>query len=453
MKQALGYMQYERHKRVAGFSWGPLGNLPFLPRIYWGPVILSLAQWQLSIKDVTALIDETDQLKQFQMLQGIRARMSVPRWISFAEEGADLPVDLDNALSVDGFIHVLKRGFSRTIKELYPQQDGLLLQGPEGSYHHEVIVPYHRTALDPAELNRRVSTKDLSENPSSQASWLSDVTSEWFYIKIYGGRSSLEECLLNIVSAFAIEVFCAGLSKQWFFVRYSDPEPHLRVRFRIEEAGAAVELFRVMRDRLEPYLSNGLGWRLETSTYQLEVERYGGRIGLAEAHEIFAADSSAVLEVIRALEENYDGDQRWQACLLGVDRLLANFIVELDERRAFLTWKRDAMPAPFANRHSMATTFKSLKGVVHSLLGSHYSSGVMFVQIKDIFDVRSRLCNEISSKYTGGVRSSSGVPKFERVASYLHMHVNRILNYAPFWYEPVIYDLLWRHYHRKSSRL
>jgi len=60
--------------------------------------------------------------------------------------------------------------------------------------------------------------------------------SPWLYVKLYGGITNAEAVLRDTVWPFAQEVRAEGLASQFFFIRYADPDNHVRVRFRGEPA-------------------------------------------------------------------------------------------------------------------------------------------------------------------------------------------------------------------------
>jgi len=58
---------------------------------------------------------------------------------------------------------------------------------------------------------------------------------EWLYLKIYTGVKTsdvlLEEAILPLVTCFLNN----NLINKWFFIRYNDPKPHLRIRFELSD--------------------------------------------------------------------------------------------------------------------------------------------------------------------------------------------------------------------------
>lgn len=92
----------------------------------------------------------------------------------------------------------------------------------------------------------------------------------------------------------------------WFFVRYRDPDPHIRLRIRLPESKPAYTTRSVLRQAVAPLgiieqplpgssfsRSRRSRW-MTWSPYQREVERYGGQSTLLLVEQIFEATSVSV---------------------------------------------------------------------------------------------------------------------------------------------------------------
>lgn len=56
---------------------------------------------------------------------------------------------------------------------------------------------------------------------------------EWLYLKIYTGIKTSDIILKEVITPL-IEYFQAdNYISKWFFIRYNDPESHLRIRFML----------------------------------------------------------------------------------------------------------------------------------------------------------------------------------------------------------------------------
>src|ERR1051325_10078365 len=109
-------------------------------RVRGGRAILALSRWRLSKEEIDEIANG-ERLQRFVAVQELRRRRDLPQWVLFEELDNSLPVDLDNPLSVDAFVHVLKRGSQAVITEMYPTPDQTCVSSDEGRFCHELDVP------------------------------------------------------------------------------------------------------------------------------------------------------------------------------------------------------------------------------------------------------------------------------------------------------------------------
>src|SRR5262249_49138783 len=158
--------------------------LDTLPRVRVGRVVLALARWKLSAQEVKDIV-QGDQHLCFLAVQALRQRRELPRWIVLQQADNTLPVDLDNALSVDAFLHVLKRTEAATLVEMYPPPGELCISGPEGRFHHELLVPFVKTRSTAERPTRSLIAP--SRVPLGTPLRTRPPGAEWAYAKLYAG--------------------------------------------------------------------------------------------------------------------------------------------------------------------------------------------------------------------------------------------------------------------------
>jgi len=136
---------------AANFDWGALNCLSFLPRVRAGRIVLSLARWIVSGSTLKALGDAKG-AGRYALVQELRRTRNLPRWVAVADWDNELPIDLDNTLSIDTFVAVVKDRANVALTEVFePEQ--LCARGPEGRFVHELVVPF--LSKRPAEPARR----------------------------------------------------------------------------------------------------------------------------------------------------------------------------------------------------------------------------------------------------------------------------------------------------------
>jgi thiopeptide-type bacteriocin biosynthesis protein len=143
-----------------------------------------------------------------------------------------------------------------------------------------------------------------------------------------------ENFLTTAVERFVETVFENNWSEQFFFIRYWEQGPHIRLRFK----GNREILETQLKSRLDEYFHNyflefpsqrekpegfenlppDLRWfpndSIQYITYEPELERYGGNTGILIAEEQFDASSRAVMAVIRE-SDNWDYDRALGAAI------------------------------------------------------------------------------------------------------------------------------------------
>ncbi|MGO9168773.1 MAG: lantibiotic dehydratase [Candidatus Sulfotelmatobacter sp.] len=457
----LCYMQHQHGSSVPGFSWGPLEALDYLPRIRAGRLVLSPARWKFSEKEVEAIGKEERSLR-FLAVQDLRRRRNLPRWVVLQEGDNSLPVDLENVLSVDAFVHVLKRGAQATLVELYPAPHQLCVSGPEGHFYHEMHVPFVRKLRkhesdDASPRREKKSTAALTRASVSRETRTLPPGSEWLYVKLYGGGGALDEILTTSIPALARTAVSSGFAARWFFVRYSDPHDHLRIRFNGVPARISQELLPQVFATVNPLLASGKLWKIDFDTYEREVERYGGVEGVLAAEDIFFADSEAVLDILGELAGDEGLDIRWRIGLMGIDQLLTDYDFDDQTKRATIERWRDTFQREFKidapGKKQLSDKFRAERRKLESLFdeSSELSRERQFA--KQALARRSVRVREALRK----LRALAANGKLETdildlAASFSHMHINRLMRSSQRAHELVLYDFLFQIYDGRIAR-
>lgn len=454
----LCWMQHQNGASFPSFSWGPLAALDHLPRVTVGRVVLSLARWTLSATEVEA-IGKDEGSARFQAVQELRRRRHLPRWVVLRERDNSLPVDLENALSVDAFVHVLKRAAQATLVEMYPTPDKLCVSGPEGRFYHELHIPFTRKPRKESVSSAKTEAAQNSVAFVSRASVPRETRilppgSEWLYIKLYGGRVVLDEILTTAVRALARSAISSGSAIRWFFIRYADPHDHLRIRFNGVPARIARELLPQVFDSFNPLLASGKLFRIEFDTYEREIERYGGVEGMLAAEDIFFADSEAVLDILAETAGDQGVDIRWRIGLMSIDQLLTDFGLDDQAKRTAMELLRNAYQKEFtidaAGKKQLSAMFRAERKKVESLFDDSSEDERRFKR------ALVRRSNGMVGAFRGlqalAAEGKLETDVFSLAGSFSHMHINRLIRSSQRAHELVLYDFLYQVYDGRIAR-
>jgi thiopeptide-type bacteriocin biosynthesis protein len=88
----------------------------------------------------------------------------------------------------------------------------------------------------------------------------------------------------------------APVTDRWFFLRYRDDEPHLRVRFHGEPPALNTHLLPAAHHWADDLATAGVISGIVLDTYRPEIDRYGGPELIEAAEHVFSADTRSVLE-------------------------------------------------------------------------------------------------------------------------------------------------------------
>jgi len=422
----------------ARWTWGPLVNAPFLPRIRVGRIVLSLARWTVRPERWAPLVAARG-AEQFREAQRLRDALSLPRRVALAksDEVLDtLEVDLDDPRSVETLCRAVSHGGRATVHEVFPPDDRLCARGPEGRFRHELVVPYVSGQARPAPRPRP---------PPADRGFLPG--SEWLYARVYSGEAAADGVLLEHLVPLARQAVKRGEADRWFFVRYVDPAPHLRLRLHGPPRELAAKALPALHAALEPLRARGTVWKLELGTYEPEVERYGGPEAVEICERVFHRDSEAAVALLEAAEG--DADARWWFALLGLRALLDDFGLSPPERldllRAARAFRAKVVPAPLKIDAQLAARYRREREALGALLGAGEAEAPDLEDAVSILRARSAaLRPEVAALRALEQGGALRRPRAEIAADVLHMHANRMFHAAAPYQELVLYDFLVR---------
>lgn len=351
------------------FDWGAATQLPFLPRVRTGRTILRLAEWHLPAEAIGTDKPPLNLASWYQFIQSWRRAWQVPRFVYWAEADHRLLLDLENPFCVADLgeecrKQVLSRGMI-TLQEMLPCFEDMWSEGTNGRYMLEFVVPLKRRQ------QVKLPTVHLAKHPPvSQAEHLRLPGSDWLYIKLYSGRTRHDDLLAGPVREFALEALKQGQAKRWFFIRYADPEPHIRLRFQGEPTVLLSQLLPALTSWGQSLAANGLLGKLVLDSYDREIERYGGLEGIAVAEQIFAADSVAVADIIAPRIQRVLELSPLDQAVLTVDDLLSSLGLPADERLRLYQMIQQSQVNTFDSQIGrLAKTFYEYRETTQRLIG------------------------------------------------------------------------------------
>jgi len=339
------------------------------------------------------------------------------------------------------------------LTEMLPGPDELCARGPEGRFVHELVIPFVRA---PAQARAQPAASSQRAAPS-QIARVRSLGSEWLFAKLYGGASALDEVLRQVVAPAVARASAAGDIDGWFFIRYGDPEWHLRLRLHGRPERLHAQVLPVLQAAAAPLLGDGRLWRLQLDTYQREIERYGGPEGMLLAERLFHADSAAVLAIVELLSGDEGAEARWRLTLRGIDLLLRDLGLDLEAKRTLLRGIRQSYGEEFSVNlpfeRQLGDKFRKLRADLEALLEPSPPAEHPLAPGFALLEERSvRQAPIIAALRASDQEGRLTTPIPQLASSFVHMHANRLLRAAARAQELVLYDFLARLYDSQVAR-
>lgn len=441
---------------VAGnlsWDWGILEEASFLPRVVLGNLILAPARWRMGKEDIENLARTKDP-DRLRRIDEWRRQQGIPRFALLAEADNQLLIDFENVLSVETLIEYIKNKNRTRLLEMLQEPQSLFASGPEGSFTHELVVPFVQTKPEEARKhNFNLPVPAIVERV--ERSFLPGT--EWLFAKIYASPSFADRLLLEEIKPLAARVLAAEAADSWFFIRYGDPHSHLRLRFHGEPERLRTQVFPELSACLQVQTKQGRVWRVQFDTYERELERYGGPVGIRIAEQLFWHDSELVLELLSAISQQLTRTVRWHLAFTSVDQLLCGLGLDASTRRKLLNNMGKAQEKSFGLQHAyrqqLSEKFRNERQVLENLLNPNPEGRDLPTPAQSALAQFTEQLKTIRSDLESAQKVGKlSKPIDELAGSYVHMHLNRMFRSAANAQEMMLYDFLVRTYDSKMAQ-
>lgn len=375
--------------------------------------------------------DYQDKLLWYSAIARWRDQWAVPRYVYLADYDNRLLLDLENPLHTDELLYILIKGAtSKTIclEEALPGPSDAWIKGPNGHYLGEFVVPLVRKIGS-------ITNKNIQEEEYTRRELIpkekrvKGLGSDWLFFKLYIPKSRQNEVIINALYQLVTHIKRLQLTQRWFFIRYRDPEPHLRLRFQGSPKLLIEQLLPIINHWARDLQIHGLLQRLVIDAYDREIERYGGSDTMNAAEEIFEVDSEAVIKLLYLHE-------REQKFNVGLIELTTITIYDLLTRFGWSDERQRAWAHTVSKQHrEFAKEYRLIRGKLLTFFNQYLASQSQREkneELHDILKVRwSSLEHPLSILNTCKLEKKLWVPLEDIIESFVHMHCNRLFGISP----------------------
>ncbi|HTD37765.1 MAG TPA: lantibiotic dehydratase [Candidatus Limnocylindrales bacterium] len=415
--------------RFSSFDWGPAESFPYLPRVTSGRIVLRPAEWKLDRFSAAYELGVEHGETFLDAVRRWRARWSVPRFVFLATGDNRLSLDLDDADQTEELrreLDTLRDGWQLTLQEVVPAHDRAWLAGPDGRYVTEIVASLRlreMPVVEPAPARTSAPHIAGAAPTIDPRLRLRPPGSEWLFAKIYGSPGRDDELIAGPLRELADGAVAAGHAKGWFFLRYADPEPHLRLRFHGEPRILSGTLMPAVCERLGELVESGSCARFVFDTYDREIERYGGAGAIEICEELFCLDSATVAELLHELREPRPALDRLVVAVASIDHLLASLGMSPEAR---LSWYK----TDYGDRRDGGEEYRRHKTALRSLLGGAGDESSA-PWLSTVLERRRDALGELGARLFDLERDGRLTVDVATICrSLVHMHCNRLLTGA-----------------------
>lgn len=252
---------------------------------------------------------------------------------------------------------------------------------------------------------------------------------EWLYLKIYLPATKADELVASLHKTMT-PLERQGLIDRWFFIRYTDPQFHIRLRVHLgdPENNIGAVIFAVKNMILKHPVAGTVD-KVMLDTYVRELDRYGGN-NIVACEAFFHEDSK---HISRLLGCGHTEETLWQCALSFVVHILDICKSTDNDRLEFVTGiSRQMMSSTGLDNEDARTLnakFRENRKAINLWLDEK-ACGKKFAFNSEM----TELSRKIAKKYP------------ECIPSLIHMHCNRLFRMNQRICEAIVYYFLTKYY-------
>jgi lantibiotic biosynthesis protein len=428
-------LQAQQHCNGLFFSWGSLSyKFSFLPRVVFKNIILHEATWHITKQD----IEEISKMSYTEFLTYCK-KVKLPNQFVIADGDNELLINTESTAAWQVFITAIQHKTFVTLKEFLAPSNCV-------SYNNQ----YHSNQfIAPILFNTRTTVQQPIATFSSAVQQTFMPGTNWVYYKIYCGHNDAEIALAHLYENFIQPHIAKGYIQKWFFIRYTDPDFHIRLRFLVNDVAQLGSIYAAMLVCTNYLHTHNIIWRVQLDTYVRELKRYMGNM-IEPVETIFCVDAILTMHFIQSEAPSNREVARALFTIRKINFLLKTCGINLQQQQELF-----AMLATSYNTEQhiknagikvINKKFAQMQQAIHKVIAN-----------ENVDILYNTIPNEIANKYIAAIEIiSNSLQKealFTLLTSIIHMLANRMYSFNPRVHETVIYNLLNKFYTMQQHKL
>ncbi len=420
------------------FDWGASESLPVLPRVQVGRTVLAPARWLVTVPGWTQA-GGVERRALDAALEHANTRWRMPQRVYATVADNRLLLDLSESDDREQLRRELKgSGGTMRLQEALPDVGDAWLPGPRGTYLTELVISLVRQPSGAVNPTRPDSVAEPVSKPNGTALPVGRVQgrtpipapipvrdrmrlpgSDWLFAKFYAPYDQLTRLLVRDLGDLIAMAENSGLARRWFFLRYSDPDPHLRVRWQGDPDLLLRHLLPQVSDFAGQLVDVGRISRLTIDSYDRELERYGGSTGLELCEDVFHADSVGVRRLLGVVGDS----DLTEVTVASTVHFLAGLGLDAHQRVAFYETQTALLEDPQVGRNA-GNDYRVRKARLRLLAGPSAPSGALADAVSAL---REAVAPTAVALRAAAAKDALELSMAELLPSLVHMHHNRMV--------------------------
>lgn len=421
------------HQYAANHSQFELADyfpgLSSYPRVSYKGTIIGLATWLFTKADIADLLS-ADVQDLPDVFSRFAAAYHLPPLYCFSEGDQQLVFNRDRPEDARFFVETVRSKEKIKVAEFLGTDETSLFRDSRGrpylTQFNAYLIPSRQLDLPEPGIPMGQTKLKRKFIPGS----------EWLYLKVYLPHLTADRILLKVWPLLK-KRYPQGKITQWFFIRYEDDAPHIRLRLKLDPL-AINSVLIAFRELLEDHIHQQVIREYQLDTYNRELERYFAG-GIEATERFFAASSHFVLCYLSTMRRGAVMPAHIVA-LVSTQMILNCLVPQSDDRLNLVKQAYEGLASEFEGqrmKYELDQKFRNLRPTITAVLNEPYpfGSGILERACKALLQAASALKPAMNK---------CPIERTSYIQSILHMHMNRVFTDQQRKQEMLIYYMLYK---------
>ncbi|WP_367867705.1 lantibiotic dehydratase [Pedobacter sp. WC2423] len=437
---------FQNKRYLESWNWGVFTGQNHFPRVTIDNFIVFKQSWRIRIEEFGK---HKEKITLKGLAEGLLSR-KIPTSVTLTSTDNVMPLNLEKNFD----LHILhqelqKREFVVLQEQLLNEQTEAYLNCIDGKRTCElqipILNPFHLPVMDG--ISNTLIAKRIKKNTNNLVKRVLLHGDDCIYFKIYCNPGNSDNIICHHLKKLLDKLTGQQLIDSFFFIRYQDPDYHIRVRCFKKDIESS-KIITLINSEFRKAFELGLIMKTSYEQYDREIERYGNE-NMVVTESLFFYESSFIINAIQLYYSHHLREDLWTIAVLGIDFLFDIFKLSIEERVKVLTTCRDY--------YLYVLKIKSRKSYNKSasIFYKQHAAQIDCYLKREISDPKLKKLNIEMKKWHRSVTALDNRSLMKckiNIDSYIHMFCNRIYDSSQNVQECITYDLLILYYREKTKR-